>query len=144
MINSVYNFFNRAKYKYEIKSRILRSKILIFFYVSSFIFKGNHVVIVEDNLSEKNIIVEEELDGINRDDIGNLEYLLILVIINEECWNLKLVVDGGEVARNINQMKKLEILQACRCDSVTNNIGECISSISIWNIVNQLGKYVFS
>ena len=114
LIHSVFNFFNRAKYKYEIKSRILRSKIF-FFYVSSFISKGNHVVIVEDNLSEKNIIVEEELDNINRDDIGNLEYLLILVIINEECWNPKLVVDGGEVSRNINQMKKLEILQACRC-----------------------------
>ena len=28
--------------------------------------------------------------------------------------------------------------------SVTNAIGESISSISIWNIVNQLGKYDFS
>ena len=28
--------------------------------------------------------------------------------------------------------------------SVTNAIGESISSISIWNILNQLGKYDFS
>ena len=29
-------------------------------------------------------------------------------------------------------------------DSVTNAIGESISSISMWNVVNQLGKYDFS
>ena len=28
--------------------------------------------------------------------------------------------------------------------SVTNLVGESISSISMWNIVNQLGKYDFS
>ena len=50
--------------------------------VSSFIFKENQVLIVEDNPSEKIVIVEEELDG-----IGNLEDLLKLVLIYEECWN---------------------------------------------------------
>ena len=38
-----------------------------------------------------------------RDDIGNLKYLLVL--INEECGNPK-VVDGGELTRNINQKKE--------------------------------------
>ena len=43
-----------------------------FFY--SFIFKENQVIVEEDNPSEKN--VTEELDGIDIDDIGNLEDLL--------------------------------------------------------------------
>ena len=44
-----------------------------------------------------------------------LETLLRLVLINEECWNPKEVVDGGELARNIDQKKKPDVLQACRC-----------------------------
>ena len=55
--------------------------------VSSFIFNENHVLIDEDNPSEKTVIVEEELDGIDGDGIGNLEDLLKLVLIYEECWN---------------------------------------------------------
>ena len=47
------------------------------------------------------------------DDIGNLEDLLVL--INEKCGNPKIVVDGGELTRNINQKKKPDILQTCRC-----------------------------
>ena len=47
--------------------------------------------------------------------IVNLEDLLRLVLINEECGNPKVVVDGGELTGNINQMKKPDILQACRC-----------------------------
>ena len=46
------------------------------------------------------------------DDIGNLEDLLVL--INEECGDPKVVVDGGEFTRNINQTKKPGVLQACR------------------------------
>ena len=70
--------------------RLLRTQILIFFYVSSFAFQENHVLI-------------EELDGIDRNDIGNLEYLLRLVLINEECGNPRVVVDSGELPRNITQ-----------------------------------------
>ena len=51
-------------------------------------------------------LVEEGLDGIDRDDIVNLEDLLRLVLINEEYGNCKVVVDGGELTRNINQKKK--------------------------------------
>ena len=54
---------------------------------------------------EKNFIVEEKLDCIDGDDIGNLEDLI---------------------------------------QSLTNAIEESISSISIWNILNHLGKYDFS
>ena len=52
-----------------------------FFYVSSFNFKENHVLIEEDNPSEKIVVVKD--DGTDRDDIGNLEDLLVL--INKEC-----------------------------------------------------------
>ena len=56
-------------------------------------------------------MVEEELDGIGIDDIGNLEDSPRLVFINEECENLIVVNDGEELTRNINQTKKLDVLQ---------------------------------
>ena len=64
-----------------------------------------------DNLSEKNVIVEEGLDDIDIDDIGNLGDSPGLVFIDEECENLIVVNDGGELPRNINQKKKSEVLQ---------------------------------
>ena len=92
-------------------------QILIFFYVSSFIFKENHVLIEEGNPSEKIAIVEEELNGIDRDEIVNLVDLLRLalrlVLINEECGNPKVVADHGELTRNINQKKKPDVLKTC-------------------------------
>ena len=39
--------------------------------------------------------VEEEQDGIDIDGIGNLMDLPKLMLIDEECGNLKVVVDGG-------------------------------------------------
>ena len=72
-------------------------------------------MIEEDNPFEKIVLIEEELDGIDRDDIVNLGDLLILVHINEECGNRKVLVDSGELTRNINQNKKPDVLQACRC-----------------------------
>ena len=63
-----------------------------------------------------------------RDDIGNLKDLLVL--INEECGNPK-VVDGGELTRNINQKKRSKAFyEPADVHSVTNAIGESISSIS--------------
>ena len=41
--------------------------------------------------------MKEELGDIDRDDIGNLENLLRLVLINEGCGNPKVVVGGGEL-----------------------------------------------
>ena len=81
---------------------------------------------------------------VRRDDIRNLEDMLVL--INEKCGHPKVVADVGELSKNINQENKSGVLQACRCPlhSVINAIGKTISSISIWNIVNQLGKYNFS
>ena len=48
-----------------------------------------------------------------RHDIGNLEDLLVL--INEECENPKVVVGGGKLTRNINQKKKPGDFRACTC-----------------------------
>ena len=39
--------------------------------------------------------VEEEQDGINITSIGNLMDLPKLMFIDEECGNLKVVIDGG-------------------------------------------------
>ena len=142
---SVYNLFNIAK-ETSIWNKTEEATFadIDFFYISSFIFIGNHALIQEDNPSEKIIIVEEELDGNDRDDIGNLEDLLRLVLINEECWNPKVVVDGGELAKNVNQKKKPDVFyKPVDVHSVTNAIDESISSISTWNIVNQLGNMIF-
>ena len=72
---------------YEIKSRRLHLQIL-----ACFIFLKNHGFVQEDSPLEKVVIVEEELDGIDIDDIGNLEDSFRLVFIDEECENLIVVI----------------------------------------------------
>ena len=83
---------------------------------SSFSFKENHVFIEEeDNPSDKTVIAEEELDGIDINGIGNLVDLPGLMSIEQECGNLKLVDEDGELTRNNNRKIKSEVLQAYRC-----------------------------
>ena len=77
---------------YERKSRRLRSQIELFHF-SSFIFKKITVSLKKSNLSEKNVIVEEELDRIDINDIVNLENSPKLVFIDEECGNFIAVND---------------------------------------------------
>ena len=48
------------------------------------------------------------------DGIGNLEDLLRIVFIHEECGNFKVFVDDGELTRNIAKKKKPDVLQAYR------------------------------
>ena len=79
------------------------------FYFSSIIFK-NITVSLKKQLFRKKFIVEEELDCIDIDDTGNLEDSPRLVLINEECGNLIVVNDGGELTENISQ-KKADVLQ---------------------------------
>ena len=62
-----------------------------------------------------------------------------LVLIDEECGNLKVVVDEGERSRNINQEKKPEKMSM----SVTHAIGRNVFSIRIRNVANHLGKHDF-
>ena len=52
---------------------------------SDFIFKANHVFIEnKDNISEKVVIDDEELDGIDIDGIGNLKDLPRILFIDYE------------------------------------------------------------
>ena len=64
------------------------------FYFSSLTFKIITVSFKKVTLQTKNVIDEEELDCIDKDDMGNLEYSTKLVFINEECENLIVVNDG--------------------------------------------------
>ena len=50
--------------------------------------------------------------------------LLRLMFIDEECGNLKVVVDGGELTRNINGKKKSDVLKPINVYSVTNSKDE--------------------
>ena len=84
------------------------------------------------NLLKKNVIDEEELDGIDIDDIGNLEDSLRLVFIDEECGNLIVVNDDEKLTRNINQKKNSDVLQyPIDVHTVTNVVREIISSVTI-------------
>ena len=99
-------------------------------YFSKFIFKENHVLVEEDNPSEKNVIVKEELDDIDVDDVVEiLKYSLML----------KSFLEILTKRRSQTFYKRIDV------HSVTNILGENISSISMWrNIVNQWSKYDFS
>ena len=64
------------------------------------------------------------------------------MFIEEECENLIVVNNGGKLTCNINQ-KRLTIVYI-DAHSVKNTVDESISSVIMWNIVNQLGKHDFS
>ena len=48
-------------------------------------------------------MVEEELDGLDINDIANLVDLPRLMFIDEKCRNLKVVVDELDLTRNIDR-----------------------------------------
>ena len=81
---------------------------------SSFIFEKNHVFIEEGNPQTKLIQMRKNKMEL-KDGIGNLMDFPRLLFIDEECGNLKVVVDGGEFTRNDNRKGKSEVLQAYRC-----------------------------
>ena len=81
---------------------------------SSFISEVNHVF-VEQKHNTSVVVVEKEVDVIDINGIGILQDLPRLVFIDEECGNLKVFVDGEELAINTNKNKKLGILQVFRC-----------------------------
>ena len=59
---------------------------------------------------KKKLKVEEEIDGIDINDIENLEDSPRLVFI-DECENFLVVNDGGEFTRNKNRKKKPDVSQ---------------------------------
>ena len=78
--------------------------------------KTRHVFIEEETPhSNKVVTVEEELDRIDIDGTGNLLDLPGLMFSNEECGNLKVVVNGGEYTRNNDKKTKSEVLQTYIC-----------------------------
>ena len=73
------------------------------------------------------MIVKEEVGGINIVDIRNLEDLLRIVIIHEECGSLKVFVESLlEILTNRRSQVFYKLIDV---HSVTNVIGESISSI---------------
>ena len=68
-------FFDRAKETnmYETSSRRLRSQILACFLFLALVSKKITVSLKKSHLSEKNVLVKEELGCIEIDDIENLE-----------------------------------------------------------------------
>ena len=66
------------------------------------------------NPSDKVVIVEEELDG-----IGNVVGLSRLMFINEECGNLQVVVDDGQLTRKMTE-RSLKVYKHIDVKSVTN------------------------
>ena len=64
----------------------VRKYWLVLFF--QFCFQKNHCFIEKSNPSEKNAIVQEELDYIDINNIGNLEHSPRLVFIDEESGNL--------------------------------------------------------
>ena len=81
-----------------------------FFYFSRINFKNITVSLKKVTLQENNVVDEEELDCTDRDDLGNLEDSPRLVFIHEECGNLIVVNDGGELTENVYQ-KNSDVLQ---------------------------------
>ena len=47
-----------------------------------------------------------------------------LMFIDEECGNLKIVVDGGQLTRGNNRKKKPEVSQAYSVHSLANAINK--------------------
>ena len=81
------------------------------------------------------MIVKEELDGIDIDDIGNLDDLLRIVFIHKECGKYSLTVESlPEILTNRRSQAFYKLTDFY---SMTNVIGQSISSIRMWDIVNQ-------
>ena len=74
-------------------------------------FLKSHGFIEDENPSEKVFITVEELNCVDIDDIGNLDDLPWFVFIDNECGNLKVVSDGGELSRYINQKRNSDVSQ---------------------------------
>ena len=62
---------------------------------SSFIFEENHLFIQEGNSRQTKLMQSRKNKIIDIDGIGNLMDLPKLMLIDKECGNLKVVVDGG-------------------------------------------------
>ena len=90
-------------------------------YFSSIIFKKKITISLRKATFQKKIfqirknqlVLYYDFDG-----IGNLEDLPRHVFIDEECWNVRIINDRGELPRNISQKPKSDVLQQLKniCD----------------------------
>ena len=109
--------------------------MLQFFVTIILVSKKITVLFKKATLQKNFVIVEAKLDGIDTDDTGHLEDLPRFVFIDKERKNLIVVNDGENLLKILTKRRSLD---------VTNAVGESISSVTMWNIVNQLGKHEFS
>ena len=65
------------------------------------------------------------------------------MLIHGEYGNLKGFVDGGELLEILTKRRSQAFYKLIEVHSVTNILGEIISSINMWNIVNLSSKYDF-
>ena len=87
-------------------------------------------------LRSQNVFIDIDIE-----DVRNFEDLLRVVLIDEEFGNLK--VKGESLLETLTKRRNQTFYRPVVLHSVTNAVGEGISSISKWNIVNQLGKNDF-
>ena len=104
------------------------------FYLSSFIFKESHALTEEHNPSEKIVIVKEELDGIDIETL-RIYWELCSFIKNVGILKDSLMVESS--LKILMKRKKQAFYKLLDVQSVTIALGDSISSINIWNIVNQ-------
>ena len=83
------------------------------------------------------MIVKEELDGIDIDDIGNLEDLLRIVSSIKNVGVLKYSLTVESLQEILTKRRSQAFYKLIDVHSVTNVLGDRISSIRMWNIVNQ-------
>ena len=79
-------------------------------------------------IKSRRLCSQKVVTGIKIDDTANLEDLLRVVFIDEECGNLKVLNDGGELTRNINQKKKSDFLRCLYIYTLANDAGGSTSS----------------
>ena len=112
LIYFCYNCFDRVKKQIWNKIEgdyVCRYWLVLF---STFIFKKKSRFHLRRQAFRNTFIAEEELNGIGIDEIENLEDLPRFVLVNEECRNLEVVHDCGELTKNINQKKKSDFSQS--------------------------------
>ena len=74
-------------------------------------------------------MVKEELDRIDIDDIRNLEDLLRMVFIHEECGNLKVSLTVESLLEILTKKRRQGFYKLTDVHSVINVIRKSISSI---------------
>ena len=134
---ATYNFlcnffgFRFVMFSQVMKKELTRNLIYNFFDGAK---EANLYKIKSPRLHSQKVVI-----GFDIDDIGNLEDLLRIVFIDEECGNLKAVMES--LLETLTKRRSQTFYRHIDLHSATNAVDEDISSISKWNIVKQLSKF---